>query len=456
MKNIILDHFRRWWWLCVAGMIGVGLIAWGISMGGTQARSLSFFPLGIWMGAFLLSFDLQRGHTRALLALPLTVRQIARGWWWASVGIPAAAIAAITLLVFTIISAFTGNWSALADSVIYCIANFFMLGTMFFALTGVPARPGGGNWIERVRRTFFGALWGISFAGFIFFKNLDMQTATGAMVLAAAAILTVLGWFRAETLVKERGGFRSAFQSPSRKNTKPSRCAEGHGGLRFFAQTIFTRMTLMGLAMFGVFILIFGLMLRGFIPPLSGHVSAKVASEKGIFDGNASMFTFQFLWVMSFQLFQFAYHIRFLRTLPFSAAKLAGVLVFTPLLAMTVVLYSANLLMAAVFQSPPLSPVEMFQQGFFLQIALATVFIPVMLWRGLDRSTYFLMIAVMIAGMFSSTFFKNALSAPTSGAISLLLIFSSFIITKLLLERSSAAYRPRTNLFVGWQYGAGR
>jgi hypothetical protein len=197
-------------------------------------------------------------------------------------------------------------------------------------------------------------------------------------------------------------------------------------------------------------------MLRGFIPPLSGHVSAKVASEKGIFDGNASMFTFQFLWVMSFQLFQFAYHIRFLRTLPFSAAKLAGVLVFTPLLAMTVVLYSANLLMAAVFQSPPLSPVEMFQQGFFLQIALATVFIPVMLWRGLDRSTYFLMIAVMIAGMFSSTFFKNALSAPTSGAISLLLIFSSFIITKLLLERSSAAYRPRTNLFVGWQYGAGR
>jgi hypothetical protein len=234
-------------------------------------------------------------------------------------------------------------------------------------------------------------------------------------------------------------------------NTKPSRCAEGRGGLWFLFQSTFNRMTLAGLGMFGVFILMFSLILHVVLIPTVGH-----DTTKEVLGGNVSMFTFQFWWVMSFQMFTVAYHLRFLRTLPVAAWKLAGVLVFTPLLAMTAVLFAANLLLAAVFQTPPLSLEKIFQMGFFLQIALSTAFIPVVVWRGMDRLTSFLLMIVMLAGMFSGIFFKSHISAPVSGAITVLVPLASFIITKLLLERSSTAYRSRTNLFSGWQMGAGR
>jgi SNF family Na+-dependent transporter len=94
--------------------------------------------------------------------------------------------------------------------------------------------------------------------------------------------------------------------------------------------------------------------------------------------------------------------------------------------------------------------------GFPLQIALASALIPLLVGRGLDRLTYFLMMIVMMAGMFGGIFFKSHISAPVSGAISLLIPIVSFIVTKLVLERSSTAYRPRTNLFSGWQMGVGR
>jgi hypothetical protein len=160
--------------------------------------------------------------------------------------------------------------------------------------------------------------------------------------------------------------------------------------------------------------------------------------------------------VMSFQMFQFAYHLRFLRTLPVSTEKLAGVLVFTPLFAMITTLCLANLLLAAALQSPPLPFEKLFSMGFFLQIALASAFTPLLIWRGMDRLTYFLMIVVMMVGMFSSIFLKSGVPAPVSIAISLLIPLGSFLITLLLLDRSSTTYRPRTNLFPGWQMGAGR
>ncbi len=455
MKLIILDHFRRWWWGWLIGGLAYGFITMGICAPGGGHKITGVFPLGFFLGAFLLSMDLQRGHTRALLALPVTPKQIGRAWWWVAVGLPVLILGAVTALVIgamSLIAALSHSKPILVEHGLnYWLTTALMLGTMFFALTGMTSRPVSAlGWREQARRILFGILWGGTIGLWFIYKDFNLQTQAGAIIFFITSSLTVFGWFRAETLVAERGGFRIAYQSSS-VNTKPSRCAEGRGGLWFLFQTLFNRMTVMGIYMFGFFILIFGVVLHAIIIPTVGHDSAKE-----VLGGNVSMFTFQFWWVMCFQMFQFAYHLRFLRTLPVSAAKLAGVLVFTPLLAMIVVLYAANLLLAAILQSPPLSPEKIFQMGFFLQISLASALIPLLAWRGLDRLTYSLMVLVLMAGMFCGIVFKSHLSAPVSGIISLLIPLASFVITKLLLEHSSTLYRPRTNLFAGWQMAAGQ
>jgi hypothetical protein len=455
MKLILRDHFRRWWWVWLAGIIGVAAIAWGISLGGEHNKSFGGFPFGIFMGAFLLSFDLQRGHARAVLAMPVTAKQIARGWWWAAVGIPAAAITVVTLLVFTIVSVCSGDWSSLADCVIYCVANLLILGVMFFGLTGMPAQRSGGNWRDQIRGILFGGLWGASIGGWMFFSQLNLYSTIGVVFFLITAILTILGWFRAETLVRERAGFRIAFQSFSAKSAKASHCAEGHGGLPFLFQTIFTRMVVVGLAMTGLFVLIFGLM----IAPKFAAIAAQThgAAQVNPWKGNFPIFIiFQFLWVVGFQIIPVCLHLRFLRTLPVSTTRLAAVFVFTPPAAMLVILYFMGLLVAGAFHQPLSSAVELLRQGGVLQIALASVFVPVVVWRGWSVVTYLVFFTVMMACIFGSIFANAKFSSLNSVAISLLLISISFIATKFILESSSYAYRPRASQIGGVGWGAGR
>jgi hypothetical protein len=145
-----------------------------------------------------------------------------------------------------------------------------------------------------------------------------------------------------------------------------------------------------------------------------------------------------------------------LRTLPVSTAKLAAVLVFTPPTAMLVILYFMGLLVAGVFHQPLSSAMELLRQGGVLQIALASVIVPIVVWRGWGVVTYLVLFLVMTACILASIFANARFSSLNSDAISLLLIFISFIATKYLLERSSHAYRPRGGQFGGWSWGAGR
>ena len=109
MRQLILDHFRRWWWVLALGAAYATILGWCVALPpdylqharGTHifwpvwlnVQGRMFVPntlfLATWTGAILLLFDLQRGLVRSVRALPMTSRQIGCGWWLVTAGIPA-------------------------------------------------------------------------------------------------------------------------------------------------------------------------------------------------------------------------------------------------------------------------------------------------------------------------------------------------------------------------------
>ncbi len=97
MKRLMLDHFRRWWWVLV--LVGVLEFLLGVYVVSYPEQPCEFWALMLtmWSGALNLSTDMRRGrgHFRAITTLPLTGRQMGRAWWLASVPFPAAALAVL-------------------------------------------------------------------------------------------------------------------------------------------------------------------------------------------------------------------------------------------------------------------------------------------------------------------------------------------------------------------------
>ena len=72
MKRLMLDHFRRWSWILVLGAVLVFVIGW-FAANSRNPYSLDLpvvfqFQIALFTGAFLLSFDLQRGIARTVTA----------------------------------------------------------------------------------------------------------------------------------------------------------------------------------------------------------------------------------------------------------------------------------------------------------------------------------------------------------------------------------------------------
>jgi len=355
-------------------------------------------------------------------------------------------VTVVTCLMFVGFSCWRHDWSGLQGCVIFCLSNFLTFGTMFFALTGLP-RAGAdyGDLAGRIRGCFFGSLWGLSFTGWLFFQRITVSFISGLALLLAAVCVTILGWFRAELLVRERAMRLATSPVPRTKSATPSRSADGFGGLAFLAQNIFVRMAGMGVAMFAVFAIVL---------PLINGFSFNSAPTDYMGD-SFPIFAFQFLWIMTFQIAGFTMHVRYLRTMPVSATKLAAMLVVTVLTTMLLTFYAAMLLLSAVFQTPLPGPEKIIQQGILLEIAVATTVVPLFIWRPMEVYTFVIMMLAMGGGTFA-IFFKQSLTPSISAAASVVIVLGVFVATKTLLERSSRAYRPRTNQFGAWNWGGGR
>ena len=449
MKLIILDHFRRWWWVWVIGGIFYGILMVGAANPNDHRLELdAFFPVGVFLGSVLLAVDVLRGHSRALLALPVPPVRIARAWWWLAVGIPAALLAVISCAALGVAFLIYSKPPVIFSVAINWLDNFLLLGVTFFALTNIPTRGYDiGDWKQQVRGVIFGVMWGGSIGGWMFFKRLNILTPLGTGIFLLAVILTVLGWYRAETLVMERAGLRPGSPPPSRKDAAPSRCAEGIGGVMFLAQTLFTRMIVIGFSMLTAVFVILAFMIRG---------AHSQFSHDFLGGSMVSLFTFQFLWIMSVQFFLFALHIRHLRVMPMATATLARVLVFVPLAAIVVVFCASVLLRTVIFQLPLPGLEELIRQGCLLQISSAIIPVPLLVWRGLDLVNYGIGMVILIGGALATVFFTGPIPMAVDLTAAPLIVAGVYVVTKMLLERNSHPYRPRVFQFGAWNWGTGR
>ncbi|MEY3898296.1 MAG: hypothetical protein RLZZ214_3817, partial [Verrucomicrobiota bacterium] len=205
---IIRDYLTRKRWYFVIGFI-IHLIA----MTGCWWMGAPMF-LGIYGGSsIILMFELQRGGNataRTLLSLPVTAAQLARCWRFVGLEFPVA-LFLIPLLLGSLIGAAFGAPHLTAEFLLLtAVSQTLFLGILFFALTGVPGHPRSGATLrQRVIDGVFAIIWGGSMSGIMLlsmatprhFADLDRGRMIAGILLAVA---TVAGWFRADTLVRNR------------------------------------------------------------------------------------------------------------------------------------------------------------------------------------------------------------------------------------------------------------
>jgi hypothetical protein len=135
--------------------------------------------------------------------------------------------------------------------------------------------------------------------------------------------------------------------------------------------------------------------------------------------------------------------IRWLRTLPVSAAQLAGVLIGAPLAAMLAFMGLGNVILGLVYPLSQLSLSAMLHQGCLPQMALATVLVPLLLWRGQDALVMTLVLLLLMGGAMSALYIRHHIPLPENLGAALLLVLGNFGLTRWLLARNSRVYRPR-------------
>lgn len=256
-KHIIRDYLRRY---VVAYVLGL-LIHLLVAIGLTHHSEIPLF--GLFLGsAFVLGIEFVRGgnttSARTLLAMPVTASQLARVWRFVAMILPIVLYFVVLLVGVLIGKATGGNKLSLEGFVVLALLQTGMLGMFFFSLTGLqPAPAPGAGFGEKCSNLIFGVLWGFSIPVVMFTPQLQMTSTsqlTSAHFLAWVflIVVTVAGWFRAETLVARRtvrnaGNVRKAY-APRVKGAMPWR---QYGGLRYFMSVFGSAASLMFIMMLG-------------------------------------------------------------------------------------------------------------------------------------------------------------------------------------------------------------
>jgi len=435
MKQIVLDHLKRWWGLWGLGAIFASAAGWLSATDPPPPDEIFVLPLSAMiLGPVLLQTYLQRGFARTLATLPLTARQIGRGWWLAAVGLPAIVMSSLAFLSAGISylihpgGNFHGEWLAMN-----CIVSLLFLGTSFLFLMGFPNGRGG------MRGIVWGVLLGSSIGGWFSISKYLFDSPTKTMwVLVIGTGLTIAGWFRAEQLVLNLAGFRLASQRSGKRQAQ-YKLSQGFSGIPLLATTMLTRI-LLGWLLFIAFMA--GLaVLEGRTTSLNKFFESIIWS--------ISFFSVWIIWmIIMFQTFPILLQLRLLRTLPLSTTTLAIVLVLLPVMS-TLTLGGIT----AIFAFPVAGAAKSFvlAGNFLMTAALVALCIPMIF----TRETFYLILFVMIFGLaWVQTFTLDKLPLSLVASISGLLVITSIFLTRKWLASSSEAYCVQPNPFnSAWDWG---
>ena len=462
MRRLIADHFRRWWWVMALGAAYATVLGWCVALPpdysqharGTHifwpvwldVQGRMFVPnslfLATWMGAILLTFDLQRGLGRAVRALPMTSRQIGRGWWFATTGLPAIMSIALLLLGAGSFYAFHPDTSTPFSVTRLAWAGIFTLlwfGTGFTINLNKSIGSGFGPTRHAVLLNLFTislVIW-MCF-GFALSVNAINNPVKCGVFMLAGALMTAIGWSRAAKFdvktIGEPGWGRSMqflngvggsalLPLASKKTSDVAGELESPGAISFLIRSTFTRI---------FFIVITVIVYAGVMFRLQGIVHSWEEAVRYI-GGMGAVF-----WTLIFvQITPILRHLRCLRALPISTNRLAVVLMtlgLVPLLALGALVAGAAWLI-----SGPEGGITVLG-GYAFTLAPAALCICFGVWRGGGLLSFAFLLAILI-GAFALS--RSEVPVPLSGLIIVVSLALGFVLTRRALSCSRRPYLTR-------------
>ncbi len=465
MKRLILDHYRRWWRvLALSAALEFGL---GFTIAADPKMPFEFwaFLLALWTGATLLSFDLKNGALRALAPLPLTSRQISRGWWLATVPIPAIVLA---LLLFSGAAVFCHiDPSRALPAERLAMASLFTLVWlgMDFTLVFNATRGFYGSPWRFISNSFISILTVTAFFGSMAFAtNASKSPEKSAVLLGLGAVLTAIGWLRAEQFELGRAGIylgragQIDMGRPDRSGvhltplqtkvrTAPHLVPRGYGGMTFLLNSTFVSAFLNLVAMVALMALVWL------------YQDQAIARSRNMVMGLVPMGSVMCGWfVIFFRFMPLLRQLRFLRTLPVSATRLA----FVMLAAVLLPLMAAGALVAGIAglflgTSEALTVLT----SFTLVLAPAALCMSFAVWRSDRIEVYAFLLLTMVGFLLGPMYLRMLFHYPEHsniliGPVVSICLLSAFLLTRLVIRRSSRAYRVQTNACGNLLGGSGR
>jgi len=434
MTRLILDHFRRWWYVLVPSVALCFGLGWFICFLGGKSFAFWVLMLSMWMGATLLGFDLKQGLVRTLLTLPLTARQIGRGWWFATVGIPALAMAVLLFSGAAWWSHFHPGRdlpvSGLAAGCLFCL---LWLGNGFTSIYGMTNELFG-NWRERASIGVISIMAMIMlFGSMLFAQQLFDKPAIFVFFLVIGAIVTVASWFRAERFVLGRASFRLP-TVPVKVSHATHRPPVGVGGILFLMRTTFIRGTSYLLAIVALMAL---LSLRrdvGVPPDFGLMMLAPMGSLMSSF------------FILLYHAAPALRQLRFWRTLPISATRLAAMIIALAILPLIAVGGASAGVAGLVWGK---AAVITTLKNYALVLAPAALSMFLAAWLGTGRGVFVLLFLIMIGwGVVKPILevlpFFAAIPLGLTGTFAAACVLLGFLLTRLTLVRGNQGYRTQS------------
>lgn len=459
MTRLMLDHFRRWWW--VLGLAGLLEFWVGRLIANRPQDPFEFllFLVALWSGANLLSFDFKRGALRPLAALPLTGSQIGRSLWLATVPLPAVGLVAILYLgAGTFCQVHPDKAFPTTRLAIGSLFTLVWLGSAFptiFAAT----RGWGGNARQMISNFFVKSLCMLMlFGSMLLAQGASKSPLKCVLIVGIGGFLTFVGWVVAQRFDLGRGvqfyrgrpepaaiGRRNFGLTPL-EHKITANCVPvepGYGGLPFFMFSRVVRMFSLIGAMGALAALLS--VWRG--SPMPGHAAVVV------FAGTFSVMSCGVMIV--FQLLPALRQLRLLRTLPISVLGLSGVLTAIMLLPL-MALGAASATIASFAVDTPAAVT--FLSNYTFALAPASLSVLLAVWLGESKLSYVVLIVVLFGSQqvqlrLQSFLHVLELPLPMAAAIAGTFVMLALLLTPWALRSSRNAYHARAITTGSYPFG---
>jgi hypothetical protein len=461
MTRLILDHFRRWWWvLALAGLLEFW-VGWLIANRPQEPFEFWALLVSLWAGANLLSFDFKRGALRPVAALPLTGKQVGRSWWLATVPLPAVGLAAMLFLgAGTFCQIHPNKALPTTHLALGSLFTLVWLGSTF-PMTFAATRGLGGSLWQMSCNFFLNALSILMlFGSMLLAQGASNSPFKCAVLLGIGGFLTLVGWVDALRFDIGRGVqfYRGRPETPNIRGNRfrltplgpkspANQCAPGpaSGGVPFFILSRVVRMFLLIAGTSALTALLW--VWRG--SPMTGHTAVVV------FAGTGSLMSFGFMIV--FQLLPALKQLRLLRTMPISGIGLSAALMAIMLLPL-IALGAASAAVAAFALGNPAALT--FLTDYTFALAPASLCVVLLVWLGDGKLSYALLIMIFFGSQqvqLRLQSFLHVLELPVSlaAAIAAACVLLALLLTPLALRSSRHAYRERAITPGSFPFGVG-